>query len=161
MQLQAPQGADRSTQRSTLFDVERLKNGNQMLASEGVVATLFYRWLAPGHGDERSLLARYGAMFDALAALNELKPGPDAPLMLQLLAAHRALFPDHSERMLTTLIETTYGATADAGLRPRIESVAARGRAGDMQTVRQATVVQYSSIFFLIAASGRRPRPAA
>ena len=134
VQLQAPQGADRSAQRSTLFDVERLKNGNQMLASEGVVATLFYRWLAPGPGDERALLARYGAMFDAFATLNKLKPGPDSPLMVQLVAAHRSLFPNESERMLTTLIDTTYGATADASLTPRIESVAARGRAGDMQT---------------------------
>jgi hypothetical protein len=84
VQLQAPQGAEHSTQRSTLFDVERLKNGNQMLASEGVVATLFYRWLAPGPGDQRALLARYSAMFDAFAALNKLKPKADAPLMVQL-----------------------------------------------------------------------------
>src|SRR5678815_70704 len=108
VQLQAPQGADRSAQRSTLFDVERLKNGNQMLASEGVVATLFYRWLAPGPGDERALLARYGAMFDAFAALNKLKPKAYAPLMLQLVAAHRSLFPKDSERMMTILLDTTY-----------------------------------------------------
>jgi DNA uptake protein ComE-like DNA-binding protein len=134
VQLQAPQGADHSTQRSTLFDVEHLKNGNQMLASEGVVATLFYRWLAPGPGDERALLARYGAMFDAFAALNKLKPKADAPLMVQLVAAHRSLFPKDSERMMTILLDTTYGATADASLTPRVESVAARGRAGDMKT---------------------------
>jgi len=134
VQLQAPQGADQSTQRSTLFDVERLKNGNQMLASEGVVATLFYRWIAPGPGDERALFARYGQMFDALAALNKLKPGPDAPLMLQLVAAHRTLFPNESERMMTILLDTTYGATVDASLTPRVESAAARGRAGDMKT---------------------------
>jgi DNA uptake protein ComE-like DNA-binding protein len=120
-------------ERGTLFDVERLKNGNQMLASEGVVATLFYRWLAPGPGDERALLERYGAMFDAFAALNKLKPGPDAPLMLQLVTAHRGLFPKESERMLTILLDTTYGATADASLTPLVESVAARGRAGDME----------------------------
>jgi DNA uptake protein ComE-like DNA-binding protein len=134
VQLQAPQGRDSSVERGTLFDVERLKNGNQMLASEGVVATLFYRWLAPGPGDERALLGRYGDMFDAFAALNKLKPGPDSPLMLQLVASHRALFPKESERMLTILLDTTYGATADATLTPRVESVAARGRAGDMQT---------------------------
>ena len=133
-QLQAPQGAEHSTQRSTLFDVERLKNGNQMLASEGVVATLFYRWLAPGPGDQRALLARYSAMFDAFAALNKLKPKADAPLMVQLVAAHRSLFPKDSERVLTILLDTTYGATADASLTPRVESVAARGRSGDMKT---------------------------
>lgn len=133
VQLQAPQGAGGSIQRSTMFDIERLKNGNQMLASEGVVATLFYRWLAPGPGDEQALLARYGDMFDAFAALNKLKPGSESPLMLQLVAAHRALFPKESERMLTILIDTTYGATTDASLTPRVESAAARGRAGDMQ----------------------------
>jgi DNA uptake protein ComE-like DNA-binding protein len=134
VQLQAPQGPDLSTQRSTLFDIEHLKNGNQMLASEGVVATLFYRWLAPGPGDERALLERYGAMFDAFAALNKLKPKADAPLMLQLVAAHRSLFPNDSERMMTILLDTTYGATADASLTPRVESVAARGRSGDVKT---------------------------
>src|ERR1044072_1964959 len=36
--------------------------------------------------------------------------------------------------MLPFLRDTTYGATADASLTPRVESVAARGRAGDMKT---------------------------
>ena len=36
--------------------------------------------------------------------------------------------------MMTILLETTYGATADASLTPRVESAAARGRAGDMKT---------------------------
>jgi hypothetical protein len=133
VQLQAPQGSASSTERSTLFDIERLKNGNQMLASEGVVATLFYRWLVPGPGDERALLERYGAMFDAFAALDKLKPGPDSPLMTQLVAAHRTLFPKDNERMLTILLDTTYGATADASLTPIVESVAARGRSGDIE----------------------------
>jgi len=54
--------------------------------------------------------------------------------MVQLVAAHRSLFPKDSERMMTILLDTTYGATADASLTPRVESVAARGRAGDMKT---------------------------
>ncbi|HKR37323.1 MAG TPA: helix-hairpin-helix domain-containing protein [Steroidobacteraceae bacterium] len=133
VQLQAPQGSAGSAARSTLFDVERLKNGNQMLASEGVVATLFYRWLVPGPGDERALLERYGRMFDALAALDKRKPGPDSPLMVQLVDSYRSLFPQESDRMLTILLDTTYGATADASLTPAVESVAARGRSGDME----------------------------
>ena len=134
VQLQAPQGSAGSAERSTLFDIERLKNGNQMLASEGVVATLFYRWLVPGPGDQRALLERYGRMFDALAALDKRKPGPDSPLMLQLVDSYRALFPQESERMLTILLDTTYGATADRTLTPAVESVAARGRSGDLET---------------------------
>ena len=134
VQLQAPQGSAGSAEHSTLFDIERLKNGNQMLASEGVVATLFYRWLVPGPGDERALLERYGKMFDAFAALDKRKPGPDSPLMMQLVDSYRSLFPQESERMLTILLDTTYGATADASLTPTVESVAARGRAGDMET---------------------------
>jgi hypothetical protein len=134
VQLQAPQGSAGSAERSTLFDIERLKNGNQMLASEGLVATLFYRWLAPGPGDERALLERYGKMFDAFAALEKRKPGPDTPLMIQLVDSYRALFPQESDRMLTVLLETTYGATADASLTATVESVAARGRSGDIET---------------------------
>ncbi|HKS57111.1 MAG TPA: hypothetical protein VJS12_17575 [Steroidobacteraceae bacterium] len=134
VQLQAPQGSAASAEHSTLFDIERLKNGNQMLASEGVVATLFYRWLVPGPADERALLERYGKMFDAFAALEKRKPGPDSPLMIQLVDSYRALFPQESDRMLTVLLETTYGATADASLTPTVESVAARGRSGDIET---------------------------
>jgi DNA uptake protein ComE-like DNA-binding protein len=55
-------------------------------------------------------------------------------MMVQLVAAHRSLFPKDSERVLTILLDTTYGATADASLTPRVESVAARGRSGDMKT---------------------------
>jgi hypothetical protein len=134
VQLQAPQGSAGSAEHSTLFDIERLKNGNQMLASEGVAATLFYRWLAPGPGDERALLDRYGKMFDAFAALEKRKLGADAPLMVHLVDSYRSLFPQESERMLTILLDTTYGATADAGLTPTVESVAARGRSGDIET---------------------------
>jgi hypothetical protein len=134
VQLQAPQGSAGSSERSTLFDIERLKNGNQMLASEGVVATLFYRWLVPGPGDERALLERYGKMFDAFAALEKRRPAADSPLMLQLVDNYRSLFPQESERMLTILLDTTYGATADASLTPTVESVAARGRSGDIET---------------------------
>ena len=134
VQLQAPQGSAGSAERSTLFDIERLKNGNQMLASEGVVATLFYRWLVPGPGGERALLERYGKMFDAFAALEKRRPGSDAPLMVQLIDSYRSLFPQESERMLTILLDTTYGATADASLTPTVESVAARGRSGDIET---------------------------
>ncbi|HEY7638131.1 MAG TPA: helix-hairpin-helix domain-containing protein [Steroidobacteraceae bacterium] len=134
VQLQAPQGGAGSAARSTLFDIERLKNGNQMLASEGVVATLFYRWLAPGPGDPHALLERYGKMFYAFAALEKRKPGPDSPLMIQLVDCYRQLYAQEGDRMLTTLLDTTYGATADASLRPAVESVAARGRSGDMET---------------------------
>ncbi len=45
-----PPGDDDAVARqanSSAFDVGALKNGNQMMASEGVVATLFYRAMAP------------------------------------------------------------------------------------------------------------------
>lgn len=53
---------------SPQFDLARLKTGQQMLASEGVIATLFYRWLAPGLDDARDAWTqRYGEVFSAWA----------------------------------------------------------------------------------------------
>ena len=118
---------------STLFDTAHLKNGNQMMASEGVLATIFYRWLVPGSAERAAVLQRYGALFDALLALDKQSHlEPDAPLVLDLIDARRVLDPKEGARVLAMVVETTYGATADATLSAGFESLAARGRLGDM-----------------------------
>jgi DNA uptake protein ComE-like DNA-binding protein len=134
-QIPLPAGSDPLARRdqSTLFDTAHLKNGNQMMASEGVLATIFYRWLVPGSAERAAVLQRYGALFDALRALNE-QPHlePDAPLVLDLIDARRMLDPKDGARVLAIVIDTTYGATADATLSAGFESLAAHGRSGDM-----------------------------
>jgi hypothetical protein len=118
---------------TTLFDTAHLKNGNQMMASEGVLATIFYRWLVPGSAERAAVLQRYGALFDALIALNKQSHlDSDAPLLLDLIDARRVLDPKDGARVLAMVIDTTYGATADATLSASFESLAAHGRLGDM-----------------------------
>jgi hypothetical protein len=134
-QIPLPGSGDPISRRdqSTLFDSAHLKNGNQMMASEGVIATIFYRWLVPGSAERAAVLQRYGTLFDALISLNK-QPHleSDAPLVLDLIDARRVLDPKEGARMLAMVIETTYGATADATLSASFESLAAHGRSGDM-----------------------------
>ncbi len=139
-QITAPGSGDAIMRRdhSTLFDTTRLKNGNQMMASEGVIATLFYRWLVPGSVERSAVLQRYSMLFDALVALNHRPPtnqklDSDAPLFLDMIEAYRAVNPQESARLLALAIETTYGATADATLTTQFEGLAAEGRAGDIE----------------------------
>jgi DNA uptake protein ComE-like DNA-binding protein len=118
---------------STLFDTAHLKNGNQMMASEGVIATIFYRWLVAGPSDHAAVLQRYSGLFDALVVLNKQPQlDPDAPLLLDLIDARRTLDAKEGARVLSLLIDTTYGATADASLVPSFETLALHGRNGDM-----------------------------
>ncbi|MGH8308533.1 MAG: ComEA family DNA-binding protein [Steroidobacteraceae bacterium] len=118
---------------STLFDTARLKNGNQMLASEGVIATLFYRWLVPGSGERAAILERYSRLFAALSVVKGQHLGPDSPVFLDVLERYCQLFPEEAVRVLALVVDTTYGATADASVIAPIEDLASRGRIGDMQ----------------------------
>jgi DNA uptake protein ComE-like DNA-binding protein len=138
-QIPLPGAGDAVARRdqSTLFDTAHLKNGNQMMASEGVIATLFYRWLVPGSTERAAVLERYAQMFDALVMLNRQPPinqklDPDAPFFLDLLDAYRKTNAKDAARVLAMMIDTTYGATADASLSPQFEVLAAHGRTGDM-----------------------------
>lgn len=129
-----PMGGDDALERasvSTLFDTARLRNGNQMMACEGVIATLFYRWLVPGAGDEQSVIKRYGALFDALVRLNERTFQPDSPLFPELVQTYADTSPQDGARVLAMVVDTTYGATVDATLTPQVEKLAALGRIGD------------------------------
>lgn len=119
---------------SSLFDPGRLKNGQQMLSCEGVLATLFHRWLVPGEGDEAALVQRYSAFFTLAAALNRDKPGADVPLFPALLEhALRAAPADEAARLIGLYVDTTYGASADAGIAHQVEALAAVGNSGDIE----------------------------
>lgn len=118
---------------STAFDMARLKNGQQMLSSEGVIATLFYRWLVPGEGSRDAILERYTRLFRSLAGSTSwpaLKP--DSPVFLEVVDHYCADVPDDCARVRAIVLETTYGATADPALAHNTEAMAGRGRIGDM-----------------------------
>jgi hypothetical protein len=121
----------RALDTSALFDTGRLKSGDQMLASEGVVATLFYRWLAPGPLDTAAIVGRYEPWFEALAALDATAPTADTPFPVALLQAYAARAPDGGKAGIGTFLATTYGATLGTALPRQAEALATTGRTGD------------------------------
>ncbi len=118
---------------SSAFDVATLKNGNQMLASEGVVATLFYRALA-----QRPSVARYTSLFRALQSLNARDLQPDTALVPLLVQDWMLSDPPQGKRFLQVFVETTYGATIESALPQATVALARVGRIGQQaEFVRQ------------------------
>lgn len=117
---------------STAFDMARLKNGQQMLSSEGVIATLFHRWLVPGEGDRDHVVARYSTLFRTLATSGSWTIHADTPVFLDLVEHHCTLVPAECAWLRAIVLDTTYGATADPSMARATEAMAERGRIGDM-----------------------------
>ena len=143
---------------STLFDSARLKSGDQMMASEGVVATVFYRWLVPGPEDTPHVLARYRRVLDALAMLDRTRLDPDTPVLVELLRDYRRAYPQQGARAIRIFLETTYGATVDPAMARATEALAARGRVGDMVRYVTALKAARAQLATLIAAVTRQPQ---
>lgn len=143
---------------SSLFDPGRLKNGQQMLSCEGVLATLFHRWLVPGEGDEVALVQRYSAFFASAAALNRDKPGADAPLFPALLEhTVRAASAEEAARLVGLYIDTTYGASADAAIARQVEALATVGGSGDIEAFVPALKASRESLAKLRDAALQSP----
>lgn len=123
-----------SRDNSTLFDTARLKTGDQMMASEGVIATVFYRWLVPGEATNTALAERYGRVFEALAVLGRNELSPDTAILVRLLRSYVGLHPEQGADAMRSFLETTYATTVDPSVARLYEALAARGRVGDMAT---------------------------
>jgi hypothetical protein len=118
---------------STAFDMARLKNGQQMLSSEGVIATLFYRWLVPGEGSREAIVERYSRLLRSLAGSKSWPAlQPDSPVFLEVVDHYCVDVPDDCARVRAIVLDTTYGATADPLLARNTQAMAERGRIGDM-----------------------------
>ncbi len=115
---------------SVFFDRTRLKSAAQMLASEGMLATFFFRHLVPGDAD--SLNKRYEAIFHALHAMNGGLVADSKPLPA---LAHALLktSPAEGARLIKVLVETSYGALSSPTLAAASEAVARAGRFGDAE----------------------------
>jgi helix-hairpin-helix protein len=118
---------------STLFDSAHLKNGNQMMASEGVLATLFYRWLVAGPAEESAIVERYARFFAAVREIGQGRIESDTPLYLRLVEAYARRYPEDGARVVGLTIDTTYAATFDRSIAAQAEALAVRGRSGDME----------------------------
>lgn len=95
-------------------DPARLRTLEQMVASEGLVAAMFYR-LATGGADAGSLPdpARYAAFFDAFAGITWQDGTPTLLEFLQRLL--EAAGPDDRPRIARTILEVSHYAGFVAG----------------------------------------------
>jgi DNA uptake protein ComE-like DNA-binding protein len=115
---------------TSLFDLTHFKNGQQMLASEGVIATLFYHLLIQATDTPVQLADRYKALLTSLRTLNSQKLTSSTPLFLNLAEAHTQRVPDARSRWIGTVLELTYGATASPTVIRDMTKLAALGQEG-------------------------------
>lgn len=143
---------------STTFLPAKLKNAQEMMASEGVIATLFYRivndnqlrnhyreaaFYAPIHSEnaeapEQVITPYENINLKLFAAMEKLgSPGGNRPPMISLVEQYAKLFPDEAKRMPELFMETTWGATVSQPLASALQLAAADGGRGDIAAFRQ------------------------
>lgn len=153
---------------STAFLNDELRNGQQMMASEGVIATLFYRivnepalrdhypdavfyrpFLGAGVAADRlrQAVSPYeNANLKLLAAMrhaaNAIASG--APPMIALVNSYAAVFPDEARTIYRVFLWTTRGATASQELLDAFERAGADGRRGDFGAFRPSSSAAFS-----------------
>ena len=118
----------RAAQTDWSSDPCRLRSGEQMMASEGVAATLFYRLVGPDLRPQL-LLERYERLITVLAKMGNWRSR--AP-MVDLVRLWAARYPDDRARVLDAFLETTAGATFDPALREQASALSCVGAAGRM-----------------------------
>jgi len=142
---------------STVFLPMDLRNGQQMMASEGVIATLFYRivndeqlgshyrepsfyrsFLRSDQRPEETIAPACNVNLKMLAAMTELHGVKrDQPPMILLVERYAKLFPDEAKRIYSIFIETTWGATVSHRLASELARAAEDGGRGDITEFRQ------------------------
>jgi Helix-hairpin-helix motif len=143
---------------STAFLPTTLKNGQQMMASEGVISTLFYRIVnddqlrnhyrepsfyrpflqdAPRRPEDVITPAEnvHLKLFAAMTELRGIKR--DQPPMISLVEHYAKLFPDEAKRVYRDFIATTWGATVSQQLASELAHAAEDGGRGDISALRR------------------------
>jgi len=155
-------------QTSTAFVNEELRNGQQMMASEGVIATLFYRMVhEPGLRDHYREAAFYGPFRGTGVKAEELRHvvspyenvnlkifeamhraakgiASGTPPMIALIVSYAAAFPDEAPAVYKVFLETTRGATASQELAEAFEHAARDGGRGDIRAFRPSSRAAFS-----------------
>jgi hypothetical protein len=146
------------------FLSDELKNAQQMMASEGVVATLFYRIVnderlrrhyrepafykpfLPAEASVRApqeVISPYEninlKIFAAMRAMAGETNDTYRPWMLALVKAYARLFPDEARAMDAIFLATTRGVTASEEAAAAFERAAADGGRGEIEAFRQSS----------------------
>lgn len=142
---------------SASFDRVRLRTPQQMMASEGVIATIFYRlvnderiqnkWREPQfYGrfdkfasiDPKATFTPYEnaalKIFAALHAIGGVKSG--AVPMISLVRSYAKLFPDEAHAVIGSFVRTTWGATVSRETAAALEAAGEFGTRGDLDGYR-------------------------
>jgi len=118
---------------SVLFDRDTLKTGQQMMACEGVIATLFYRitnderLTGPGLDVDLKIIAAIGAMGRQAEPMIS---------MMEFVDRFMELFPEDRAAMADIVIAATYGATVSQDAVKMYERAARSGRLGNIDAFR-------------------------
>ncbi len=143
---------------STAFLPGELKNGQEMMASEGVIATLFYRLVTdprlrtsyrePGFyaaflrepaEAPRQVITEYEnvnlKIFAAMEGLAGLSA--DRPPVIGLIARYARMFPEDAKRVYQLFLEATWCATASREVAAALHRASADGHRGDIALFRQ------------------------
>ena len=142
---------------STTFLPTELKNGQEMMASEGVIATLFYRMVndhrlgqsyrepafyrafvgQPVETPQEAVTPYENVNLKLFAAMEKLRrPTRTGPPIIELVNEYARLFPDEAKRIYELFIETTWGATAWQ-IATALQRAATVGHRGDIAVFRQ------------------------
>jgi len=151
------------------FLSDELKNAQEMMACEGVIATLFYRlvnddrlrnqyretgfyqqFLAPGvsSAEIKQVILPYEnvnlKLFAAMRRVALESADAHQPLIIEIVKAYAGLFPDDAEAIYRVFLQTTHGVTASQELATAFEGAAVAGRRGDMEAFRQPSLAAFS-----------------
>ena len=162
---------------STTFLPTELKNGQEMMASEGVIATLFYRMVndhrlgqsyrepafyrvfvgAPVGTPEDAVTPYENVNLKLFAAMDKLR-GRTAtgPPIIELVNEYAREFPDEAKRIYELFIETTWGATASQEVATALQRATTIGHRGDIALFRQERAFPVLNALIAEVAGGKR-----
>jgi hypothetical protein len=149
------------------FLSDELKNAQEMMASEGVIAALFYRFvnddrlrnryreagfyqpfLAVGVSEIRNAVSPYEnvnlKLFAAMRKVAAQSVNPHQPLIIAIVDAYTSLFPEEAEAIYGVFLQTTRGVTASQELATAFEGAASAGRRGDIESFRQRSAAAFT-----------------
>jgi DNA uptake protein ComE-like DNA-binding protein len=143
---------------TSLFDLSHFKNGQQMLSSEGVIATLFYHLLVQTNDTPATLSERYKSLLATLNVLNSQRLASGTPIFLNLVQAHIQRVPDSKGRWIATILELTYGATASNSVLRDMTKLSALGQEGRSEEYQAALKQSRAALASLTEQITRNPQ---
>jgi hypothetical protein len=151
------------------FLSDQFKNAQEMMACEGVIATLFYRsvnderlrnqyrdesfyrqFLGPAvsSAEFRKAVSPYEnvnlKLFAAMRRVGLEPAQAQPPLVIRIVKAYASLFPNEAEEVCGVFLKTTYGVTASQELAVAFELAANAGRTGNIEAFRQRSGAAFS-----------------